>query len=126
MGKKRKTTLGDVNVYAKTAGGLKVSEPGLDLALMVAAYSSRTRKHWPKGWCAFGEVSLVGDLRGVSGGLERLRECARQGYEGVVFPAGLKLRGAGGELAALEASGLKLVRCSTVGEVLRWVDGMGG
>jgi DNA repair protein RadA/Sms len=67
-------------VYANLAGGLTVSEPGLDLPLALALASSLRDRPIRPGTAAIGEVGLLGELRSVGGLERRLREVARLGF----------------------------------------------
>ncbi len=69
------------DVYANLAGGLTVSEPGLDLPLALALASSLRDRPIRPGTAAIGEVGLLGELRAVGGLDRRLREVARLGFD---------------------------------------------
>lgn len=76
------------DVYVNVAGGVKVSEPGADLALALALASSRLDIPLPSDVAAFGEVGLGGEVRRVGRSDLRLREAARMGFERVLLPQG--------------------------------------
>ncbi|HKZ92925.1 MAG TPA: DNA repair protein RadA [Candidatus Limnocylindrales bacterium] len=101
------------DVYASLAGGLTVSEPALDLPLALAIASSARDRAIAGDTLAFGEVSLLGEVRPVPGLPRRLREAARLGFRRALVPA---------ELAAPPAptveSGLELVRVGALREAL--------
>ena len=69
------------DVYANLAGGIAVSEPGLDLPLALALASSLRDRPIRAGTAAIGEVGLLGELRSVGGLERRLREVARLGFD---------------------------------------------
>ncbi len=78
--------LGSHDVYANLAGGLTVTEPGLDLPLALALASSLRDRPLVQGTVAVGEVGLLGELRGVAGLDRRLREAARLGFRRAIVP----------------------------------------
>jgi DNA repair protein RadA/Sms len=78
--------LGSEDVFVNAVGGVRVSETGSDLPVIAAAVSSyRDRPLSPKQ-VIFGEVGLVGEIRPVPFGEERLREAAKHGIERAVVP----------------------------------------
>jgi DNA repair protein RadA/Sms len=78
--------LGDRDVFVSIAGGVRVSETAADLAVAVALHSSATGRIVPADLLVFGEVGLVGELRGVSGSASRLREAERHGFRRALVP----------------------------------------
>lgn len=74
------------DVYANLAGGLALSEPGLDLPLALALASSLRDRAIRLGTVAVGEVGLLGELRAVAGLERRLREAARLGFDRAIVP----------------------------------------
>jgi DNA repair protein RadA/Sms len=78
---------GDQDVFVNLVGGVRVTEPGADLAVLLAALSSFSSRPISRGLVAFGEVGLSGELRPVQGGLERLREAAKLGFTEALVPA---------------------------------------
>jgi len=77
---------GNIDVYALAVGGVKVSEPGVDLALGLAVVSSLTDRPVPDDLVACGEVGLGGELRQVAHTPRRLAEAARLGFKQAVVP----------------------------------------
>jgi len=67
-------------------GGVRISEPAADLAVMLAITSSLRGKALPKGFIAFGEVGLAGEVRPAPRGQERLKEAAKLGFRVAVVP----------------------------------------
>ncbi|GAA3793685.1 DNA repair protein RadA [Cellulomonas soli] len=80
--------LADQDVYVSTVGGARVVEPAADLALALAAISSRENAPMPPGLVAVGEVGLAGEIRTVTGVGRRLAEAARLGFTHAIVPAG--------------------------------------
>jgi DNA repair protein RadA/Sms len=78
--------LGGHDVYLNVAGGLRISEPAADLAVMLAIQSSLRAKPLPRGFIAFGEVGLAGEVRPAPRGQERLKEAAKLGFSIAIVP----------------------------------------
>ena len=81
--------LGNLDIYVNLAGGLKVLDPGLDLAVALAVYSAVVGKALPANVAVFGEVGLAGEVRAVQGAIRRAEEARRGGYTRLVVPPGL-------------------------------------
>lgn len=79
--------LATFDVYATVAGGLRVNDPGLDLAIALAAAASRRDRTITKGVAAVAEIGLGGELRPVPGMEARLRELTRLGFDRVIVPS---------------------------------------
>ncbi|MGB4592206.1 MAG: DNA repair protein RadA [Coriobacteriia bacterium] len=77
-------SFGQHDVYVSVAGGVRIVEPAVDLALALALASARTDTALPGGTAAFGEVGLTGEIRAVSHVAARLGEVARMGLGPVV------------------------------------------
>ena len=76
----------DQDVFVNAVGGVRISEPAADLAVMLAITSSLRGRALPKGFLAFGEVGLAGEVRPAPRGQERLREAAKLGFTVAVVP----------------------------------------
>ncbi len=76
----------DQDVFVNAVGGVRISEPAADLAVMLAITSSLRGKPLPKGFIAFGEVGLAGEVRPAPRGQERLKEAAKLGFTVAVVP----------------------------------------
>jgi len=76
----------DQDVFVNAVGGVRISEPAADLAVMLAIQSSLRGKPLPRGFLAFGEVGLAGEVRPAPRGQERLREAAKLGFGIAVVP----------------------------------------
>ena len=76
----------DQDVFVNAVGGVRISEPAADLAVLLAITSSLRGKPLPKGFFAFGEVGLAGEVRPAPRGQERLKEAAKLGFTVAVVP----------------------------------------
>lgn len=76
----------DQDVFVNAVGGVKITEPAADLAVLLAIMSSLGNKPLPKGLVVFGEVGLVGEIRPAPRGQERLREAAKLGFGIALIP----------------------------------------
>ncbi|MYM31930.1 DNA repair protein RadA [Duganella sp. CY15W] len=76
----------DQDVFINAVGGVKISEPAVDLAVLLAINSSMRNKALPSGFVVFGEVGLAGEIRPAPRGQERLREAAKLGFSIAMIP----------------------------------------
>ncbi|WP_349740826.1 DNA repair protein RadA [Roseateles cavernae] len=76
----------DQDVFVNAVGGVRISEPAADLAVLLAIQSSLRGRPLPKGFIAFGEVGLAGEVRPAPRGQERLKEAAKLGFSVAVVP----------------------------------------
>ncbi len=76
----------DQDVFANVVGGVRVSETGVDLPLLLAVVSSLRNRPLPPGLVSFGEVGLSGEIRPVPNGEARLREAAKLGFKEAIVP----------------------------------------
>jgi DNA repair protein RadA/Sms len=67
-------------------GGVKISEPAADLAVLLAVVSSLRARPLPQKLVVFGEVGLAGEIRPAPRGQERLREAAKLGFTRAIIP----------------------------------------
>jgi DNA repair protein RadA/Sms len=79
--------LTDQDVFVNVVGGIRVSEPAADLAVVLAALSSFRDRPLPRELVVFGEIGLAGEIRPVPGGEDRLREAAKHGFKRAIVPA---------------------------------------
>ena len=86
LGRRAGVGLGSHDVYANLAGGVTISEPGLDLAVALALASSLRDRAIDPRTAVVGEIGLLGELRPVSGLDRRLREAARLGFDRAIVP----------------------------------------
>ncbi|MCO5968102.1 DNA repair protein RadA [Actinoallomurus soli] len=80
--------LHDRDVYAATVGGVRLSEPSVDLAVALAVTGAANDAALPSDLVAFGEVGLAGEVRGVQAAKRRLAEASRLGYRRAIVPGG--------------------------------------
>lgn len=78
--------LAQKDVFLNIAGGLKVSDPAMDLAVMAAILSSNMDMPLPTLTCMTGEVGLSGEIRPVSRLEQRIREAEKLGFERILIP----------------------------------------
>ncbi len=104
--------LAERDVYAASVGGIKITEPSVDLAILLAIASAAREKALPPTLCAIGEVSLSGDIRRVSSVQRRLSEAGRLGFKKALVPAGSDWS---------QVSGLKVVEVPTVSQAWNFV-----
>jgi DNA repair protein RadA/Sms len=77
----------DQDVFVNAVGGVRISEPAADLAVLLAIQGSLRARPLPRGFFAFGEVGLAGEVRPAPRGQERLREAAKLGFSVAVVPS---------------------------------------
>jgi predicted ATP-dependent serine protease len=78
----------DRDIYLNVVGGLKLAEPGVDLAVTLALASSHLDRPLPPQTVVFGEVGLTGEIRPVSQAALRLKEAAKLGFHKAYLPKG--------------------------------------
>ncbi len=84
--------LGGYDVFVNVVGGIKISEPAADLAIILAVWSSLTGHVLPSNLAVFGEVGLAGEVRPVVGGALRIAEADKLGVQRVLgSPSGNKI-----------------------------------
>jgi DNA repair protein RadA/Sms len=76
----------DQDVFINAVGGVKISEPAVDLAVLLAIVSSFKNKPLLDKLIVFGEVGLAGEVRPVQRGQERLKEAAKLGFTHAIIP----------------------------------------
>jgi DNA repair protein RadA/Sms len=84
--------LGSADVFVNVAGGLRIDEPGADLAIALAIASAARGAPAREGIAAFGEIGLTGRLRPAAQSERRLEECAKLGIVAVIAPEGTRSR----------------------------------
>ncbi|MGV3654423.1 MAG: DNA repair protein RadA [Noviherbaspirillum sp.] len=76
----------DQDVFINAVGGVRITEPAADLAVLLAIQSSMRNRPLPRGLAVFGEVGLAGEIRPAPRGQERLREAAKLGFSLAMIP----------------------------------------
>ena len=76
----------DQDVFLNAVGGVKITEPAADLAVLLAIHSSMRNKPLPRGLVVFGEIGLAGEICPTPRGQERLKEAAKLGFSIAVIP----------------------------------------
>jgi DNA repair protein RadA/Sms len=111
LGRHARLGLGQADVFVNVAGGVRIDEPGADLAVALAIASAARGVAVKDGLAAFGELGLTGRLRAATQAERRLEECAKLGFQAVLVPKGTPA-----------CPRLALVEAETVREALR--DGL--
>ena len=73
-------------MFANVVGGVRITETGADLALLLAVLGSFRDRVLPRELIVYGELGLTGELRPVANGQERLREAAKHGFKYAIVP----------------------------------------
>lgn len=107
--------LSGCDAYVNITGGLKIAEPAIDLAIVLAIVSSFRNKALPAKLIAFGEVGLSGEVRAVSQAAQRVAEAEKLGFEICLLPQG-NLRDCRPEKLGLGR--MKVIGISSVGDAL--------
>ena len=100
----------DRDVYVNVTGGIKVNEPGIDLAVAAAILSSYKNVSW-RDTAFFGEVGLTGEVRRVVNMELRVKECERLNIRKVLCPGGLD-----------KSSGIELQPTRNIRELMDYLD----
>jgi len=106
----------DQDVFVNAVGGVRIGEPAADLAVLLAIQGSLRGRALPRGFVAFGEVGLAGEVRPAPRGQERLKEAAKLGFSIAVVPK------ANAPKKAIE--GLTIHAVERVGEAIDVVRGL--
>ena len=99
------------DVFLNIAGGLRVNDPAIDLAVMAAVLSSNTDIALDNDICLAGEVGLAGEIRPVSRLDQRIREAEKLGFKKIIVPAGQQL--------AVQPQGIQIIPVRKVAEAFR-------
>jgi DNA repair protein RadA/Sms len=87
LGRHARVALGTADVFVNVAGGVRIDEPGADLAIALAIASAMKGVPTKENLAAFGEIGLTGRLRQAAQAERRLEECAKLGIKTVITPA---------------------------------------
>ena len=107
--------LGECDAYVNVAGGMKLNEPAVDLAIILAIVSSYKNISIPQDVAAFGEVGLSGEVRSVSLAKERVREAYKLGFKTCILPKSVS-----GQISGLQED-VKLLYVDSVKEALDYL-----
>jgi DNA repair protein RadA/Sms len=88
LGRHASVALGSADVFVNVAGGVRIEEPGADLAVALAIASAAKGAAVVESSAAFGEIGLTGRLRAAAQSERRLEECVKLGVTTVVAPRG--------------------------------------
>ncbi len=86
MEKKIGMNLAGLDIFMNVAGGVRITEPAADLAILVAAASSFLDRPLPEGTVVLGEVGLTGEVRGISQLEGRAAEIRKMGFTHFIVP----------------------------------------
>ena len=84
--KRANMNLGTQDVYLNVVSGIKISEPAIDLGIILAVASSFKNISIPKDLVAIGEVGLTGEVRAVNMIEKRLKEAEKLGFKKCIIP----------------------------------------
>ncbi len=100
----------DQDVFLNVVGGVRITEPAADLAVLLAVLSSYRDRALQGELAIFGEVGLAGELRPVPNGQERLREAAKHGFKRAIIPHA--------NAPKTPVDGLQVVAAATISEAI--------
>jgi len=103
----------DQDVFINAVGGVKITEPGADLAVLLAMVSSLRNQPLPEKLVVFGEVGLVGEVRPVQRGQERLKEAAKLGFTMALIPRANRPKQA--------IAGMEIIAVERVEQAVGWL-----
>ncbi|NGX35746.1 MAG: hypothetical protein K1000chlam1_00579, partial [Candidatus Anoxychlamydiales bacterium] len=84
--KKVRFHLKDLDVFVSVAGGMKIKEPAIDLAILLAIASSFSNRCLDSNTLAIGEIGLSGEIRAVTRIESRIKEAINMGFENIILP----------------------------------------
>jgi DNA repair protein RadA/Sms len=105
----------DRDVFVNAVGGVKISEPAADLAVLAAIVSARNNQPLPPKLVVFGEVGLTGEVRPAQRGQERLKEAAKLGFTRALIPRANKPKS--------QIAGLEVIAVDRVDKALDFLRG---
>ena len=79
--------LGQKDVFMNITGGFRINDPAIDLAVAISVLSSNEDVAVDKSFCLIGEVGLGGEIRGVLGLEQRIKEAYKMGFTKIIIPA---------------------------------------
>ncbi len=108
--------LSDCDAYVNVAGGMRITEPALDLAIIAALISSQSGRAIDDHTVIFGEVGLVGEVRAVPQAEKRVAEAVKTGYKTCILPLANKISIE--KSGNLDVSGVELVGIRNIRELM--------
>lgn len=108
--------LAECDAYVNIAGGIRMSEPAIDLGLVLAILSSHFNRPIDEKTICFGEVGLSGEVRGVSMAEQRVQEAAKLGFTTCILPQVSRKN-------LKDVTGIHLIGVSNVREALEAIGG---
>lgn len=102
--------IGDCDAYVNIAGGMKITEPAIDLGIVMAIVSSYKNRAIDEKTICFGEVGLSGEVRAINMAEQRVLEAKKLGFETVIMPKVC--------MEGLKVDGIKLIGISGIGEAI--------
>ena len=102
-------SLASCDAYINVAGGMRVGEPALDLAIVLVLMSSYRNREVSNKTIVFGEVGLTGEVRGVSMAGQRVEEAGKLGFETCIMPEV--------NLSAVRSTKMKLIGVKNIREL---------
>lgn len=106
--------LGDCDAYVNVAGGMRITEPALDLAIVTAILSSFRNIAINSNTILFGEVGLTGEIRAVNMAEQRVMEASKMGFEVCILPQANKEH-------IKTKTGMKLVGIKNIQELMNYI-----
>ena len=103
--------LGTCDAYVNLTGGIRLSEPAIDLGIVLALVSSYRNRPVDEHTIIFGEVGLTGEVRGVNMAEQRVKEAAKLGFTTCILPASNAAN-------IRDIKGMKLIGVSNVKEAI--------
>lgn len=109
-----KMQLASYDVYVNLTGGIKIAEPSLDAAVVLAIASAHGKKPVDKGLVVFGEIGLTGEMRAVAMAEKRVSEAAKLGFTSCIVPAA-------NYNEASRVKGIRVYGAKTVDQLLSYI-----
>ena len=102
----------DQDIFLNVVGGVRVSEPAIDLAVILAIISSYKNKYLPEKMAVCGEIGLSGEIRTIQKGQDRIREAAKLGFERIIVPKA--------NMPKEKISGVEIIAVQNLAEVMNY------
>ena len=102
----------DQDIFLNVVGGVRVSEPAIDLAVILAIISSYKNKYLPEKMAVCGEIGLSGEIRTIQKGQDRIKEAAKLGFERIIVPKA--------NMPKEKISGVEVIAVQNLAEVMNY------